>query len=624
MKELKLFAKQKWRTFEVDPLLITPIARRKAAQYAHRKGGVLIFPGPPGSQDLIHSSDPRVIRLKVETARVFTEKYPMKVQDNVAAANAVIGNFYAARTDNAPPRRAIPPLPNNNIFRQEEKLADSWQHPAHRELCQELAREMFREWRPGSIKFAKHSVSGFPFFTYDVGVKIGHFGHLIANVESVLKKVAQDDLTGLLRDHNLVIAGRQAARWQADKWELTPTPHCDGRRVPDLAFALTDGQEGAVSHVDNSTPTSDQLVAMRHRAIYGVANPVNSLMAAFVEPFNEAIFHNFRATFSTHGPQDIEERCSRWKHHLAIDVSNHDLLAADFIIDEMFNALPLDPRVVKLIKMAWRCPMMVPWPDLTADHPPIMIGHPLDPTCFNQNYGVLSGHQLVSLAGKFGCVTVYLCDLFDAGVDLRGRVGAWLKWETEESAILDTGDDAVFCTNSAAIRERFATALEKRTYYKTGPQVLSYLGFVFAKDETIANRFKVVHSPLAYVINPLTIERSIGSALSPFWAQGHFNREMDFLDTPGIENLRDTRLKLFRDIMGYDLERAIRAHPNYNLRPPILAPDDNEILMRPEKLYYRPDLQASPEVESRFVSKVEPSLYVEAIMPYVHAERIDY
>jgi hypothetical protein len=124
--------------------------------------------------------------------------------------------------------------------------------------------------------------------------------------------------------------------------------------------------------------------------------------------------------------------------------------------------------------------------------------------------------------------------------------------------------------------------------------VLSYLGFVFAKDETIANRFKVVHSPLAYVINPLTIERSIGSALSPFWAQGHFNREMDFLDTPGIENLRDTRLKLFRDIMGYDLERAIRAHPNYNLRPPILAPDDNEILMRPEKLYYRPDLQASP------------------------------
>jgi hypothetical protein len=279
----------------------------------------------------------------------------------------------------------------------------------------------------------------------------------------------------------------------------------------------------------------------------------------------------------------------------------------------------MDPRIVDFIELAWTAPAYVPWPDTTAEPQPYWLGHPLVAETFKNWFGLPSGIFLVSFAGKFGCMGVYLCKLHDMGVDVLSNMEQILTWTHPDVGIMDMGDDAVVCFQSKGMADHFKLELQTLDYYKTGVEPNGFLGNTFMKDHPTDATIFVKPSAISYIVKPLARERNINSRFSPFWARGYESREGVYRIMPSYSQLHDAFLKAFRDNMGYNLESAIQASENYKKELPALTLNDRLALENPERVHYlfrEGDL--TPEVEALFSSTLKEEEYIDKVLPFIN------
>jgi len=623
MKEIILTEGQVWKTYEFDPSLIVRGARASQMKYAINTKPVHLYPDFPGSESFIWSNDPRVANYKVRVAEEADTKCPADIdEEGYASRNGVIGNFHACCTDNEIWPRTIPPLPDNSAARAELKLRSKWKTPRHKLIFEKLARLMTARWIPGNIRIARYSSSGPPHMTINAEEKKNNFLPLLANIERVLTLIGKRDLLGLFHEFAVLIAFRVGARRQADKWDLI-----DGhwrvkpRLVPDIEYALSNGKKGSIHPAENTCLRDMRLALSRVRTFYGMTNLVNLLIAVFFDGFRNGVFTEYAATFKQHGPPDIEAKLNKWRHHVSIDVSNHDFLIPRFIADVLFDRLRevLDPRVVDLIILAWQAPIFTPWPDTTVQHPPFWIGHPLLIDTFQHWFGLPSGHYLVDFFGKFGNMGCYLCKTDDMGIEAYDNMEEILKWQDPDIGFLDQGDDAVANFDRRDQATRFRDVLDIPDYYKTGVEPNGYLGNTIFKDHIEDRKVHVSPSAVSLVVNPMVRERNLDSRFSPFWAKGFDARQAVYRPIPAYSDLTEITTKAFRDIFGYDLETAIKAHSNYKKALPDLTWADRLLLDDPEKIHYRfqpGDL--TPSIENMFSAHIEPAEYEKIVKPYIH------
>jgi hypothetical protein len=215
---------------------------------------------------------------------------------------------------------------------------------------------------------------------------------------------------------------------------------------------------------------------------------------------------------------------------------------------------------------------------------------------------------------------IYLCKLYDMGIDVLRRMEDILTWNDPSVGIMDMGDDAVVGFDTLAGAMRFREVLEQQDYYQTGVEANSYLGNIIFKDHPEDKHVFVRPNGVSYINNPITRERDIDSKFSPYWAKGYEARQAVYRTSPSYGALHEIMDSEFQDVMGYRLEDAIRAHPNYHrsISPANWA--DALLLDDPEKLHYRfrpGDL--SPELEAAYTMNVEVADFVDQVTPYIRA-----
>lgn len=621
MKQTSLVAGQRWRTYAFDGSLVVADARRSVSRMHHRHDPVDLFPAEPGVEAFVQSDDPRVDQLKIELAHTCSETFQPSFVGKYAGANAVTGNFMAARTDNQPMRQAVLPMPNNTRARADLGLQDEFKSVAHLAILKELAKCMTTGWLPGSIRVAKLSTSGPPLYSSSAAVKKMHYMNVMQQygMERLLTKIEERDFATLYTDIGMVIAMMLGDRHQADSWVNTNgvwSPKV--RLVPDLDYMLTDGARGRLSPADKTCTRNPDLALARCRTYYGMANLANLVMQTAIDGHNGYIFTQYDATFKSRGSSHIEQMVNKFAHHVAVDVSNHDFLVPQFWMRIFFDRLReiWDERLVDLCELAWRAPAWVPSPDVYGEPAPFWLGHPLNAEDFDHWYGVPSGHPFVAITGKFGCVAAYLCKLHDIGVKVLGNIDAILRWEHAQVAMLDTGDDAVICFHHAGLAKRMEEVLDEQDYYSTGVEVPSYLGNVLWKDN-ITDKIHACPNPISYIVNPLARERGIGGKFHKYWFLGYAARNEVYSTCPIYGALKETYLRAFRDHMGYDLEAAIGSHPDRcSLGDYTTA--DLLVLDDPSRLAWRFDeAEINADIVGDLQLKITPEEYLGFISPYI-------
>jgi len=623
MKQIKFFEGQIWKTFEPDPSICFPEKFKDLQRYSIRNLPINVVPDEAGTNRFVRSNEPRLANLKVSSSEKATRLCPAEHDEmGYSSSNGVIGNFYSCRTDNVPWGQLISPLPDNTRQRAELKLAATWRTNTHKQIFRKLAELMTRSWVPGNIKIARYSSSGPPAYTSDAEAKREFILPYIPDLEWILTMASQRRVVDLYKKHGIVIAYRLGARLQPDSWVYKDGRWSAKERiVPDLMYALSNGRRGQTSTADNLCEWDPRLVKSRTRTFYGMANPPNLLLAMFFEGFNNGLFRNYHKTFQHHGAPDIEAKANRWRWHVSVDVSNHDFLVPEFVIQILFDVLRtrLDERVVDLIELMWRAPAFVPWPIVAEKAQPYWLGHPLLEETFKNWFGVPSGIFLVSFAAKFGCMGVYLCKLNDMGIDVLTHMEAILNWSFPDVAVMDMGDDAVVCFQTQSMANRFRAELIKTDYYVTGVEPNGFLGNTFFKDHPEDANVYVRPSAVSYVIKPLTRERNINSRFSPYWARGYEAREAVYRPMPSYSKLHELVEREFRDNMGYDLETAIRGSDNYTKKLPALSYNDMLALENPERVHYlfQPG-ELSMEIENMFSSSLKKEEFVDAVLPYIN------
>lgn len=622
MKETTLIAGQKWRTYAFDPTLCGPESRMKVASYGLSTRDVALLPSSPGEDSYVYSDDPRVYRFKKIVSEKLTGHLPSSVDaTGCHGSNAVSSNFMSLRTANRPMYPAIPPIANNLPTRADRGLASNWLNPAHRRIFNQLAEAMTSSYTPGSIRISDHSTSGYPWFISDALEKKRLFLERLPFVDDIIDLAISGRLEDLYRKHQVVIAYRMSSRRQADSQikDEDGTWSVKDRKVPDLAYALTDGEKGRILVASRYNPDDKEVPLCRLRSVYGLSSTANLILACTFDGFNQWIFDQYQKTFKSRGALDIAESVNKWPFHSAVDVKDHDFLVPEFIINELFEVLStrLDERLVKFTQMCWRAPAYVPNPNIYQKANPFWLGHPLNADDFNHWYGLPSGIFHVAFAGKYGCMGVYLCKLHDIGVPVIDRIDEILRWTHPDVAILDTGDDAVVCFTSKNTKALFDISLEKQEYYATGPEPLGYLGHSFWRSAPDEGPISVSLKPESYIINPWVKERGLDSVrFSPFWARGVDAREQTFASIPNYGFLRDMWRGHFRDIFGYDYDQAVRSHPNYRKQLPnvVLTAADLAVLDDPSKIHYRfQDTDLSPQVADLFTKKLKVEDYFDFV-----------
>jgi len=518
-------------------------------------------------------------------------------------------------------RKMIPPLPDNSWARAEKGLASDWLTLRDRAIFRELANVMLANWTPGPVKVAEFSSSGFPLHTRQAEAKIAAYREAIPHLEEIVSLASSRNLLDLYRRHKLLVCYRMQVRKQADSFKLDKASgkyKAKHREFPNLEFALTNGERGNIIPADRTCEWNDQLVLARLRTVYGLSNTVNLLIASCFEGHNVSLFKRFPDTFKHRGASDIARKLNRWRYHVAADVGNHDFLVPKFVMRLGFDALReiWDDRVVDFIELAWQAPCYVPNLNVYEEPDPFWLGHPLNPQDFNHWYGIPSGHFLVSWAGKFGCMGVYLCKLDRIGVDVLGHVEEILSFKHPQVGILNLGDDSVVCFNDPSLHARYSSELDEQHYYATGVEPLSFLGNAIFKDRPEDQNVRVCNNPVSYLTNRLVAERALGSWFKEYWVIGHYAREQVYSTMPCYGQLRESFERAFRDEMGYDFEHAVNSHPDAKMSVEAQSEADLLTLASPDRLQYRFELSdVSDEIASKFVKKIDPDEYLDYVTP---------
>lgn len=596
-----------------DPIISTQGYARRMGRVPENKG-LLLYPG-------VLSDDPKTMRAHALIADELN-KIPVNIDGSgVLGAEAVPGDFNALRT--VPGHKmgqvSIPPV-SNEAIRTELGLLSDFATDRDKQIFDQLVKLMFGRAAPAKVPVRREASTGAPDFVNDVAKKKSELRAALKDLPRFLDLIDQDKLIELFIEFNAPIVHTTGERNQADKFELkNGRLQSKDREVNDELAARTGLKRGRRSPADKTVWVNGQAVeghaATRRRTVYGTAFVPNYVCAAFCASWRAVYLEEFHFTWKHREPAHILEKMKRYGVLVGFDVKQFDQTVPHFLIERFMDQLELytDKRVVKLIRLLFTAPYMVPWPWMAGksggqEFNPLFGATPWDIATFAMRLGLPSGIAINPDSGKllmgFQYLVVldrYYGDVLEVGLDVI------LRGECPRYAMLNMGDDCVLLTSEPGFDAWFEAGefAVPHNYFALEPErPISFLGNVPYRDD--AGELQLAPNVISYLVNWLVPEHGIDSRnREHFWAVGERERRLHYARAPMYSHVKETFARIYEQELGFNPEAIATEAYEQQRKYQNLSTWDALVLQNPEYLHYKVDeSQISPEILDLIVTSL--------------------
>lgn len=592
--------------------------------------GLLLFPE-------IRSDDSAYLNLAERLARRLTDALPASVNDDgTSGENATPGNFYAllntAGHQMSP--RSVPPLTNDPI-RSRLGLVSEFVSKRHREIFRAVLKAMFEVVRPSKVSIRRTASTCSPNYVDDVSKKKTELRHALENLDRFLDLVDRGDFARLFTEFNATIVQTLGFRIQADKVTLKGTVFSTKEREVNDELAARSGlTEGTRRPADKRVVvhgvTLKNHFATRVRNVYGFSFVPNYVIATIFSCAREYYLHEYEFTWKHRTPASILEKMRKFAFLVGFDVKEFDTSVGRFLIDFFCDELQnyLDPRMVKLIRYAFRAPYIVPYPygESEQSFNPFFGADPFDADAFDTSLGLPSGIACNPDFGKWAMTSAYLCLVDDQlGNILETGIPAILRGEHPDFALLNMSDDCVLLTNNATLANRVRTGELSSPYFAVEPESpISFLGNVPYRD--YAGELRLAPNIISFFVNWLVPEHGIDSRnRRDFWAVGDRERRQHYASAPGYPDAYAIYEEEFVQTYGRTPSSITSQFYDQQKKLTNLSAIDSLVLNRPDYLYYRFDEDdVSPDVLDQIVTSLPKEEVWPLVSHVLHTRHDDY
>lgn len=509
------------------------------------------------------------------------------------------------------------PVDNQQLL-GELKLVSGYKTPRHKEIYTELFRLVFGNWKPSSVKAAKHSNFGFPMaFMFDAEYKMEFARHTYTNINDICVKMGRRDFEALASDHGMLFLYNLNRRGQVDSPGKV-------RNVNDLEYALSGGRSGRRFATDKKVvidgKSYDDFSATRDRVVQGFPWSINCIMQAVVSGHMYALFDLFPKTFHHTSNQPIVDAVVATGDAYSSDVSQYDETMDREKITHMFDVMAEfwpDP-IVDMCRAACTAGYYSRPLDVSGGRG-VIVGDPMDPFDRPIHAGNRSGWAGTSLTAKIQKVAETLCVMDDLFRDVVGNVASYLRWE-QDLVLANNGDDEVLTGNPD--RDPLVTAAKVakyRAYRDTGTAgyyvIEEETGHAFSGELISITHRKALPRPQTALEKIFCNERAINTVFRTHWPIGVMTRLQSLQDEtkhPSGPLINEILNKNWRDHMtaryGSLSDLLIRGLDSMPTSIDGYTAIDKEVRDDPNKLHHKYiDSDVSKHVLDDIVKKLEPS-----------------
>lgn len=594
--------------------VIDTVGYRRRMSAKRRNRGLTVYPG-------ITSDSPDFLKLMETLAVNLTDSFtPATDESGVLGSDAVPGDFYQLLTIAGYGMNpiSVPPV-SNELIRSELKLANGFTSDRDRQIFRELIRLMFARSAPSGVPIRREASTGAPDYVNDVIKKKTELRHALENLPHFLDLLWRDKLLELFIEYNAVFAHTTGERTQADKVSAN-----DGiftskdREVNDELAARSALKDGRRSPADKRCFRDGEEIrnhfAGRRRTVYGTSFVPNYVLASFCASWRKVYLDEFSFTWKHRTPDEILGKMNGFSKLMGFDVKQYDQSVANWMITAFLEDLSdfVDEKVVKLIRMLFRAPYIVPYPwiDGTSDVPfnPLFGDDPFDPATFTMDVGLPSGIAINPDCGKFFMVWQYLVllDRFFGNV-IEVGVDVILRGEHDQYGMLNMGDDCVLLFNDEGFRRWYLDGgyAGKTYFFLEEERPISFLGNVPYRDG--AGVLKIAPNVISYLVNWLVPEVGLDHMRRRnFWAIGERERRIHYAQAPSYPVVHEVFETAFNSIYGV-LPSSITAEAyEQQRRYQNLSTWDALVLQNPDYIHYKvSDDMISPEILDLIVTTLD-------------------
>lgn len=473
---------------EKDFAVISPLFQsskaRKAATRGWQEEGVHLFGG-------IMSDSPKQLAFVDLLTRTLQDKIDVNVDDyGRVFGTGVRSSWYGARhVAGYPAKRGTWPLYDNSKKRADQKLADGFVEPWHRNLYAAWIRLAFSGLVPEAMRIRKGASSCIPTFVTDTAGRLeiavqAYKDALPAGTLCLKGKHREAFILYSIGGAYYVVYRRQSS----DKIEFT-----DGEWVPkdrfvaDLEYALTGGRKGKqvlASKLfdgpdDPSVPAG--FFRQRLRTATGIPGPLGATLTPIAQSVRTRLYHQWNFTYHHTTRLQKENKLKKFAFTIPADVSDHDINWPLWIIEDV--AVPtllemgFEPWWVELFRMSFRLPVYASCP--APGEGQLLIGDWRHP---DGNLGLCSGNPFTDLLGSWNMTVVYAMIQIEhtarhhiRALQTEDSAVRWLDSYMRgqlEIAVMDKSDDALLLWSDSSNLHLAQALLDKM---QSGEQVNPYM-----------------------------------------------------------------------------------------------------------------------------------------------------
>lgn len=594
--------------------------------------GIAIMParlGEPKSDAIMSDAHDYLRFVDKLTDRLAALPDPQIETTGLAGPTALIGNFNSVRTVAGYVMDPMStPMMDNSELTASLNLATGFLTERHRMIWTQLHSLMFGSPLPANLSVRKQASLGFPRLgESSPAAKKAVIMSFFANAQDYLSAFRAGDLRRLYDDHDVMLAYYLGVRVQPDKVERTENGYTTkSREVNDPLYARTSGKQGKRFDADKTVRINGTIVpghfAGRRRSVYAAPAGPNYFLSSFFSMFRKHYLNRYEFTFKHRGAQHLEQKVADFGFMLGGDVKQFDQSVSawqlDFFVEQFTN---MTDNWRFFLRKFLSAPYYQPFPWLGPITPGYQPGYgdPFDLTTFTMNYGLPSGIAPNPDIGKYLMTATYLCVLDDVVGDLL-EVGldSTLRGLHPKVGLLNSSDDAVllFKEEKHALKARELVSRNETNYFRIEPEVgISFLGSVGYRDER--GRIKFTPNITTFISNWFWAENGVYSKKREFSPIGWFARQRHYAAAPMFSDVWEILAKTWREQYREDVdarEAAALSQLRFKLDYSTLSPEDIEVLLNPDKLYYKID---PADVDPRLVESEIASIPFEAFEHHI-------
>lgn len=518
------------------------------------------------------------------------------------------------------------PVDNSRLL-TELNLTSGFKTDRHRRIYDELYHLVFSNWKPTSVKAAKHSNFGFPMaFMFDAEYKMEFARNAYANINDICYKMGKRDFASLASDHGMVFLYNLNRRGQVDSPGKV-------RNVNDLEYAISGGARGRRFATDKKVVIDgkayDDFSATRDRVVQGFPWAINCIMQAVMSGHMYGMFDMFPSTFHHTSNQPIVDAVVATNDAYSSDVSQYDETMDREKISRMFDVMAdyWPEPIVDMCRAACIAGYYARPLDVNGGRG-VVIGDPMDPFHFPVHAGNRSGWAGTSFTAKTQKVAETLCVIDDLFGNVVGNVASYLRWE-QDLVIANNGDDEVVTGNPTRDPVVTSAKVERyRAYRDTGKAgyyvIEEEAGHAFSGELISIEHKKALPRPQTALEKIFCNERAINTVFRTHWPIGVMTRLQSLQDEtkhPSGPLINEILNRTWRDEMtsryGSLSDLLIRGLDSMPSSADGYTAIDKEVRDDPNKLHHKYlDTDVSAHVLDDIVKKLDPSEFQWAFEMY--------